>query len=114
MDTAAQADVVVLVRDLMMGPKITATARAEGVAVHVVREPGKLNDVPGKLLIVDLNLPGATDAAAAWQAAGQRRVVGFVSHVDTAAIEHARGQGIDQVMARSHFVTVLPQLLRAV
>lgn len=113
MQETPHADVLVLVRDLMFSSKITATARAEQVPVKIVREPARLADLPGRLLIVDLNLEGATEAAAAWrQSAGDRHVVGFVAHVDTAAIEHARTLGIDQVMARSRFVSVLPELLR--
>ena len=62
---------------------------------------------------MDLNQPGAIDAAGAWRgrAGGGADVIGFVSHVDTATIQKARAAGIDRVMARSQFVQVLPELL---
>jgi len=38
--------------------------------------------------------------------------VGFVSHVQANLIADARRAGVDQVLARSAFVTQLPQLLQ--
>ena len=95
-----------LVRDLMFASKITAA----GVPVRVVREVSALATADGSHLIVDLNQPGALDAAVAWRARTGRPVVGFVAHVDTATIAAARAAGIDRVLARSAFV----QQLRAV
>jgi hypothetical protein len=105
--------VLVLVRDLMFSSRISATARAEGTGVRLLREPAQLADASGDLLIVDLNQPGVIEPAAAWLAAGPaRRVVGFVSHVDADTIKAARAAGLE-VLARSRFVEVLPELLRA-
>jgi hypothetical protein len=62
---------------------------------------------------VDLNQPGALEAAVAWKGAESagRDVVGFVSHVDAATIARARAAGIDRIMPRSRFVEALPELL---
>ena len=116
--------ILVLVRDLLFASRITATARAEGVEIRLLRDPAALaGEAAGRRLIVDLNQPGALDAAAAWRtaagggaaerAAAGREVVGFVSHVDAATIAAARRAGIDHVLARSAFVEKLPQLLRS-
>lgn len=105
--------VVALVRDLIFASKITATAAAAGACVKLVRDPAALAGVPGRRLIVDLNLAGAIDAAVAWKKAAGAEVIGFVSHVDTATIDHARSAGVDRVLARSRFVELLPQLLAA-
>jgi hypothetical protein len=103
---------LVLVRDLMFSSKISATAKATGVAVDMVREPLTLGNRQGDRLIVDLNQPGALDAATAWRAAAVgRHVIGFVSHVDTETIASARSAGIDRVMPRSQFVATLEALL---
>lgn len=64
------------------------------------------------MLIVDLNQPGAIGAAAEWGRSCGWPVVGFVSHVDADTIAAAREAGITQVLARSRFVEVLPQLLK--
>ena len=64
-------------------------------------------------MIVDLNLTGAIEAAAEWRKTGNRKVAGFVSHVDAKTIAQAKSAGIDQVLARSQFVQILPDLLRA-
>ena len=108
---------LVLVRDLMFASKISAAAKAVGVDIEMLRDPPTLSDRVGHRLIVDLNQPGAIEAASAWKAAGQgedqqRQVIGFVSHVDTATIAKARAAGIDQVMPRSQFVASLETLLR--
>jgi hypothetical protein len=103
--------ILVLVRDLMFSSRIVAEARAAGVECKIVRDPAKI-PMQGRLLIVDLNLDGAIDAAAAWGAAGNGPVVGFVSHVDTETISRARSAGISQILARSRFVQLLPDLIR--
>jgi hypothetical protein len=110
---ADMSQTIALVRDLMFSSRITATARAAGREVTVVREPAKLAEAGGAgLLIVDLNLEGAIAAAVAWKdATADGQAVGFVSHVDMQTIQQAREAGIDRVMARGEFVRVLPELL---
>ena len=104
--------VLVLVRDLIFASRITATAKAEDVAVVVIRDAAQLPGRAGRRLIVDLNQDGAIDAAAAWGKATGNDVLGFVSHVDAATIARARDAGISRVIARSRFVEELPELLR--
>ena len=112
------APIIALVKDLIFSSRIGATARAESAAVQMVRDPAQLASLNGALLILDLNLAGAIEAASAWLAAGgsdapQRHAVGFVSHVDAATIDAAKAAGIPQVLPRSRFVQVLPELLRS-
>jgi hypothetical protein len=107
--------ILALVRDLMFASRITAEARAAGTAVKVVRDPARLADEPGgagALLLVDLSLPDALDAAARWRAATGGEVIGFVAHVDAATAARARAAGLDRVLARSRFVELLAQILR--
>ncbi|MDB5319891.1 MAG: hypothetical protein JWN40_1522 [Phycisphaerales bacterium] len=94
----------------MFVSKVTATARALGVAVQVVRDPAQLPQQGGRLL-VDLNQAGAIEAAAAWKSAAGGQVIGFVSHVDTDTIERARAAGLDQVLPRSRFTATLEQII---
>ena len=84
--------VLVLVRDLMFSGRIGATARAAGVALKVIRDPSALTGTKGRLLIVDLNQPGALEAAVTWkgESSPAADVVGFVSHVDAETITRAR------------------------
>jgi AmiR/NasT family two-component response regulator len=107
--------VIALARDLMFVGRIIAEARAAGVELSIVRDPAKLGPTAAvKLLIVDLNLDGALDAAAVWVQSdpAQREVVAFVAHTDAATITRARAAGLNRVMARSAFVIALPELLR--
>ena len=104
--------VLALVTDLMFGSRITAEAKAAGVAVQILRKPEALEAAEGDLLLADLNLTGAAPAAAKWGLGEGRRVVGFVSHMDSAAIAVAREAGVEEIMARSRFVQILPDLLR--
>lgn len=110
---SSPTELVILVRDLILGSKVVAAARQAGVAFVQVREAAGLPRQSGTRLIVDLNQAGAIAAAGEWkrQAAG-RTVVGFVSHVDADTARAAREAGVDQVMARSRFVEVLPDLVR--
>jgi hypothetical protein len=110
-ETPAAPTVLLLCRDLMFVSKVTATARATGVAVRVVRDPAQLPP-EGNRLLVDLNQDGAVDAAVAWKGATKGEVVGFVSHVDTETIRRAQEAGLDQVLPRSRFTTDLDRLLR--
>ena len=107
-----QPSVLLLCRDLMFLSKVTATAKAAGVAVQVVRDPAMLPPV-GTRLLVDLNQDGAIDAAARWKGATGGTVTGFVSHVDTDTIGRARQAGLDHVLPRSRFTADLESLLRA-
>ena len=107
------APVLALVRDLMFSSRIAAEARAQGATVLMIREPGKLGEISGSRLIVDLNLAGALGAASAWKQFAGKEVIGFVAHTDAQTIAAARAAGIDQVLPRSRFVEVLPDLLRS-
>jgi hypothetical protein len=106
-----QNPVLALVRDLIFSSRISSTARANGVEIKILRDPAQLADETGNLLLVDLNQPGALEAAAQWKDNSRRQVVGFVSHVDSLIISQARSTGIDKILARSQFVQVLPLLL---
>ena len=103
--------VLVLVRDLMFASRISATAQSAQVQVKMIREPEKLAGEQADRLIVDLNQPGALDAAAQWKTGSGGHVIGFVSHVDRETIDRARALGIDEVLPRSQFVQRLPELL---
>jgi len=105
--------VLALVRDLMFSSKISATARAERIEVKIVRDPAKLVTEAGERLLVDLNQDGAVPAASEWKARTGGAVIGFVSHVDAPTIAKAREEGFDQVLARSRFVEMLPDLLKS-
>ena len=102
---------LLLCRDLMFASKVTATARATGQAVQVVRDPAQLPP-KGNRLLVDLNQDGALDAAAAWRTSSGGAVVGFVSHVDTETIARARNAGLDQVLTRGRFTADLESILK--
>jgi hypothetical protein len=80
------------------------------VAVQVIRDPAQVPQ-QGRRLLVDLNQPGAIEAASAWKTATAGQVIGFVSHVDTATIDKARAAGLDQVLPRSRFTATLEQIL---
>ena len=114
MSEAESPLILVLVRDLTFSGRILAEARAAGASVKVIRDPAqvsKLDGVGGNLMIVDLNLPGAIAAAGQWRQTAGRTFVGFVSHEDAQTISQARSAGVDQVLARSRFVQILPDLL---
>src|SRR4051812_29995186 len=107
--------VFVLVRDLMFAGRIGAEARAGSADVKMLRDPKLLAEADATAssrLIVDLDLAGALEAAAAWKARMPLgEVIAFVAHTNTDAIRAARDAGFDQILTRGQFVEVLPRLL---
>ena len=113
--------VIVAVDDLMFASRISSAAKALGVEIAFARSPEAIVEAvrtkAPRLVILDLNSVKVRplEAIAALKANPALAAVptlGFVSHVQTELIGAARQAGVDQVMARSAFVTQLPQLLQ--
>jgi PleD family two-component response regulator len=109
------------VQDLMFVSKLRSAAAQSGVELRFVRAPSALlaeaRERAPALVVLDLNAdalqPLAMVAALRGDAAlAATRIVGFVSHVDAARIDAARTAGVDEILARSAFVSRLPALLR--
>jgi hypothetical protein len=111
MTAANESPLLILVRDLLFQSRITAAAKAVNQPFEVLRDPEKLRQKSGRLLIADLNQPGVIPAVAAWIADTGGLAVGFVSHVDTDTIAEARAAGIQQILARGAFVAQLPAII---
>ena len=80
------------------------------------RWPGEWRSSPRALIIVDLNArQGALDAieriARQADAANPRRMIAFLSHVQTALEERARAAGCQDVLPRSKFAQNLAAIL---
>lgn len=112
--------VICAVEDLMFTSKLRGAASQAGVTLRFVRSPEALLDEvranAPDLVILDLNADRLRplDMVAALRGGEDHRsvrILGFVSHVDADRIARARAAGVDEVMARSAFVTRLPALL---
>jgi hypothetical protein len=104
METQAPVPTVIcLVRDLLFFSKIRGAAQSAGITLKNLREPEKLSDETGDVLLVDLGQDGCLSAAANWRQRTGKPVVGFASHVDVETIQSAKAAGIDQVMTRGQF-----------
>jgi CheY-like chemotaxis protein len=133
------ADAVALVDDLFFQAKMTETARHTGVDLKTVADcDALLREAaanPGATLLLDLNARGSkplealarlrelshagSDASASAQPdphapgnSAPRRVIAFLSHVQTELADQARAAGCDEVMPRSKFTAELPRILR--
>jgi PleD family two-component response regulator len=113
--------VIVAVDDLMFASRIASTAKALGVEIAFARSPEAIVEAvrtrAPRLVIFDLNSVKVRplEAVAALQADAALAAVptvGFASHVQAELIAAAREAGVGQVLARSAFVTQLPQLLQ--
>jgi len=106
-------DVVFYTGDLIFSAKVSSTGAALNVPVRVVRTVADL--APGaSLLLVDLDADGAVDAIDRCRTmVPTPRIVAFGPHVRADLFTVARDAGADEVLARSAFVTRLPELLQS-
>lgn len=113
--------IVVGVDDLMFSSRISTAAKGLGVEITFARSAeaivAAVKATSARLVILDLNSQRvqpleAVAALKADPALAAVRTVGFVSHVQADLIAQARDAGVDQVLARSAFVTQLPDLLQ--
>ena len=119
------ADAIALIDDLFFLAKVHETAKHTGVTLETAATGEQLLKAaaasPSALILVDLNARhGALDAvehlcASNGAASGQgqpRRVIAFLSHVQTDLAERARSAGCQDVMPRSKFTQNLAEILR--
>jgi DNA-binding NarL/FixJ family response regulator len=114
------ADVLALLDDLFFRSKLAETARLAGVELKTANTNEALLQAaaenPAATVLLDLNARSKPlDALAALRgngAAPKRRVIAFLSHVQTELAERARAAGCDEVMPRSKFTQELPKILR--
>jgi CheY-like chemotaxis protein len=124
-------DAIALVDDLFFQSKMTETARHTGVDLKTVSDAEAfLREAaanPNATLLLDLNAranslaalarlsespaPSPSNGAPA-ERASARRVIAFLSHVQTDLAAQARTAGCDEVMPRSKFTQELPRILR--
>jgi CheY-like chemotaxis protein len=112
--------ILCLVDDLMFASKISNAAKGVGETVSFVRSLGAALEAARahapRLVVMDLNaarLRPLELVAALQQDPALRSIatLGYVSHVDTAAIDAARTAGVSKVLSRSAFAAQLPDLL---
>jgi PleD family two-component response regulator len=112
--------VLAAVADLLFSSRIRAAAAAAAAEVRFARTAADVmreaESALPSLLLIDLNAaPLAPIETISRFKADPRlatvRIVGFVSHVQADVIAAARAAGIDEVMARSAFVSKLQELL---
>lgn len=122
------ADVIALIDDLFFLAKVQETAKHAGVTLETAATGEQLLKAaagsPAALVLVDLNArQGALDAVERLCAAKEpvrlpdrrgnpRRVIAFLSHVQTELAERARSAGCQEVMPRSKFTQNLAEILR--
>jgi PleD family two-component response regulator len=109
-----------VVDDLMFVSKLKTAASQLGVTVTFARsEESALSAMrasPPSLVILDLNSPrsnplGIVATMKHDPLLAGIRTLGFVSHVQTDLIDAARQAGIDEVLARSAFISRLGEIL---
>ncbi len=119
------ADAIALIDDIFFLAKVHETAKHTGVTLETAATGEQLLKAaaasPAALILVDLNArQGALDAVeqlcasnSAMNGQGNpRRVIAFLSHVQTDLAERALAAGCQDVMPRSKFTQNLPEILR--
>ena len=114
--------ILAVVDDLMFMSKIRSMTTELGLGLTFARSSetalAEMRQRGPSLVIFDLNNPrtdpmGILRAMKGDQALASIRTIGYVSHVDAAAVDAARGAGVDEVVARSAFAQRLRELLSA-
>ena len=114
------ADVIALIDDIFFLAKVHETAKQTGVKLETASTGEQLMKAaeasPEALVLVDLNArQGAMQAVEELCANGSgnpRRVIAFLSHVQTELAERARSAGCSDVLPRSKFTQNLAEILR--
>ena len=115
------ADVIALIDDLFFLAKVRETSKQVGVSLETAGTGEQLAQAaaanPTALVVVDLNAKqGAIDAVEQLCATGNggnpRRVIAFLSHVQTDLANRAISAGCREVMPRSKFTQNLAEILR--
>jgi DNA-binding NarL/FixJ family response regulator len=112
------AYIAALVDDMLFRARIVETARLANAVVRVVGTADALREEISReapsMVIVDLNA-GVTVTSTIREIRAAHpalRVIGYVSHVQTALASEGRAAGCDEVMPRSKFTQELASLLR--
>jgi CheY-like chemotaxis protein len=112
--------ILVVADDLLFRSKISTAAKALGVVVRAATTPDAAiaraaEDKPTLVLIdLDGQRPAPFEVLERFAADPTLRALntlGFVSHVHADLVQKARALGIGTVLARSAFVTQLPDIL---
>jgi ActR/RegA family two-component response regulator len=117
MSTAVQTPSVVLLSDdLLWISRFAASAQALGLRLLAARDVQRLmehlrSQTPN-CVVIDLGQTLVEKVAKVIKELHpQVRLVGYGSHVDTAALEAARAAGCDAVLTRGQVAAELPELL---
>jgi CheY-like chemotaxis protein len=112
--------ILVVADDLLFRSKISTVAKALGVVVRAATTPAAAierarEDTP-TLVLIDLDGQGPGPFEVLEQFSNDPslralRTLGFVSHVHADLVQKARRLGVGQVLARSAFVSQLPDIL---
>jgi CheY-like chemotaxis protein len=112
--------IVCAIDDLIFSIRISTAAKSLNAEVYFERSGDRLMDTIREkrpsLVIFDLNSARLRPLEAIVSLKNDpelsaTRTLGYVSHVDTTTIEAARAAGVDQVLARSAFVSQLGEIL---
>jgi DNA-binding NarL/FixJ family response regulator len=114
------AQVLALVRDLLLRSRIEASAEAAGVEVAFAANYDRLRalaaEAPVTMVFADLSDPKFDPTTTAQEltiACPNATLIGFASHIDLKPLAAARAAGFAQTLSRSEFVSRLPSLLKA-
>ena len=114
------ADAIALIDDLFFLAKVRETAKQTGVALETASTGEEFvksaAGSPAALLLVDLNARQgvllAVERLCAANGGNPRRVIAFLSHVQTELAARAIAAGCSEVMPRSKFTQNLAEILR--
>jgi CheY-like chemotaxis protein len=106
-------DVVAIVTDLFFQSRISAAGTHAGKRVRFITNGDALGDLQDyAVALVDLDATlDVPEAIRRLKSLPGGPIIAFGPHVDTAARKAAKAAGADRVLAKSKFVTDLPEIM---
>ncbi len=107
------SDLIAVMDDLFFTVKVQDGAKRAGLNVRFVKTEEAAIAAEADLIVVDLNCKAIDPLRLMAALKGKRRVIGYLSHVQTELRQQALAAGYDAVYPRSAFSQKLPDILKA-
>ena len=109
---ATMSEIVAVMDDLFFMVKVQDGAKRAGMNLKIVKTEEAAEAAEADLVVVDLNCKAIDPLRLMAALKGKRRVIGYLSHVQTELRQQALDAGFEAVYPRSAFSQKLAEILK--